>query len=74
MQAIKLNQTNIGSGQNNNKFYIIQVLQSSSGQYFTWNRFTIFPSFCFNSFGADGDGSVQKDKVPWRHVALMSLQ
>ncbi|CAG5126727.1 unnamed protein product [Candidula unifasciata] len=30
-----LNQTNIG--QNNNKFYIIQVLESG-GKYYTWNR------------------------------------
>jgi predicted DNA-binding WGR domain protein len=34
---VKLNQTNIGGGQNNNKFYIIQVLESG-GQYFAWNR------------------------------------
>ena len=33
----QLNQTNIGN--NNNKFYVIQLLQSDSGsQYFVWNR------------------------------------
>ena len=32
-----LNQTNIGA--NNNKFYVIQLLESDKGgQYFTWNR------------------------------------
>jgi len=34
--AVKLNQTHIDA--NNNKFYIIQVLQNSSGQFFHWNR------------------------------------
>lgn len=34
---VKLMQTNIGSGRNNNKFYIIQVLVSE-GKYFSWNR------------------------------------
>merc|ERR1719223_2044237 len=33
--AIKLNQTNVGG--NNNKFYIIQVLEGD-GKFFTWNR------------------------------------
>lgn len=33
--SVKLNQTNIGG--NNNKFYIIQVLESK-GKYFSWNR------------------------------------
>jgi len=36
---VKLMQTNIGGGQNNNKFYIIQVLASASeGKFFCWNR------------------------------------
>jgi len=30
-----LNQTNIGN--NNNKYYVIQVIQSG-GQYYSWNR------------------------------------
>ena len=34
---VKLMQTNIGGGRNNNKFYIIQVLVSG-GKYFSWNR------------------------------------
>ena len=34
---VKLMQTNIGGGRNNNKFYIIQVLVSE-GKYFSWNR------------------------------------
>jgi predicted DNA-binding WGR domain protein len=34
---VKLMQTNIGGGKNNNKFYIIQVL-TSEGKYFCWNR------------------------------------
>jgi len=35
--SCKLNQTNIGG--NNNKFYVIQVLeQSGGGQYWAWNR------------------------------------
>ena len=34
---VKLNQTNIEGGSNNNKFYIIQVLESG-GKFFTWNR------------------------------------
>jgi len=35
--AIKLNQTHIEGGANNNKFYIIQVLEGS-GKYYAWNR------------------------------------
>ena len=36
---VKLMQTNIGGGKNNNKFYIIQVLASASeGKFFCWNR------------------------------------
>jgi predicted DNA-binding WGR domain protein len=35
--SVKLNQTNIGGGANNNKFYIIQVLESG-GKYFAWTR------------------------------------
>mmetsp|Transcript_23653 Transcript_23653/g.55145 ORF Transcript_23653/g.55145 Transcript_23653/m.55145 type:complete len:518 (-) Transcript_23653:109-1662(-) len=34
--AVKLNQTHIDA--NNNKYYIIQVLQSSDGKYYAWNR------------------------------------
>jgi poly [ADP-ribose] polymerase len=34
---IKLNQTNIDHGDNNNKFYIIQVLQGK-GSFWHWNR------------------------------------
>ena len=34
---VKLMQTNIGGGKNNNKFYIMQVL-ASEGKYFCWNR------------------------------------
>lgn len=34
--AVLLNQTNIDG--NNNKFYVIQVLQHSDGRYFSWNR------------------------------------
>jgi predicted DNA-binding WGR domain protein len=42
-------QTNLGND-NNNKFYIIQVLQSSSGQYFTWNR--------WGRLGAEGQSAL----------------
>jgi len=31
-----LNQTNIG--QNNNKFYVIQMLQGAFQMYYVWNR------------------------------------
>jgi predicted DNA-binding WGR domain protein len=34
--SITLNQTNIGG--NNNKFYIIQLLEDDKGAYWTWNR------------------------------------
>lgn len=33
---VKLNQTNIGD--NNNKFYVIQLLKLKSGEFATWNR------------------------------------
>lgn len=42
-----LNQTNIGGGANNNKFYKIQVLTDSKGKYYTWNR--------WGRVGDDGD-------------------
>lgn len=35
--SIKLNQTHIEAGKNNNKYYIIQALHGS-GQYFCWQR------------------------------------
>jgi poly [ADP-ribose] polymerase len=34
--AVILNQTNIGG--NNNKFYIIQLLQNKEGSFFVWTR------------------------------------
>eukprot|EP00929_Paragymnodinium_shiwhaense_P092631 TRINITY_DN525_c0_g1_i1.p1 TRINITY_DN525_c0_g1~~TRINITY_DN525_c0_g1_i1.p1 ORF type:complete len:482 (+),score=112.04 TRINITY_DN525_c0_g1_i1:89-1534(+) len=35
--TVTLNQTNIGGGANNNKFYKIQVLEGK-GKFYTWNR------------------------------------
>ncbi|CAK0862288.1 unnamed protein product, partial [Prorocentrum cordatum] len=35
--SVKLNQTHLEGGSNNNKFYIIQVLEGD-GKYFAWNR------------------------------------
>eukprot|EP00451_Oxyrrhis_marina_P039108 CAMPEP_0204369044 /NCGR_PEP_ID=MMETSP0469-20131031/44652_1 /ASSEMBLY_ACC=CAM_ASM_000384 /TAXON_ID=2969 /ORGANISM="Oxyrrhis marina" /LENGTH=529 /DNA_ID=CAMNT_0051358707 /DNA_START=12 /DNA_END=1601 /DNA_ORIENTATION=+ len=50
--ACKLNQTNIDGGSNNNKFYIIQVLQSSDGSFATWNR--------WGRVGEDGQNALKK--------------
>lgn len=42
-----LNQTNIGH--NNNKFYIIQIIQADDG-YYSWNRWGRVVSFAYNRF------------------------
>ena len=34
--AVMLNQTNISGGNNNNKFYVIQLLSTPDGQFHTW--------------------------------------
>jgi len=39
-----LNQTNIG--QNNNKYYVIQMLKSRNGTYNVWNRWGRVVSAC----------------------------
>ena len=36
--AVKLNQTNVGEGQNNNKFYIIQLIDQGGGKYGVFTR------------------------------------
>ncbi len=44
-----LNQTNIG--ENNNKFYVIQVLsRDSDGKYFAWNRWGRVVSLLINVY------------------------
>jgi len=49
---VKLMQTNIGGGQNNNKFYIIQVLQEvNTGKFFAWNR--------WGRLGEDGQNKLE---------------
>lgn len=35
--SVKLNQTHLEAGSNNNKFYVVQVLEGD-GKYFAWNR------------------------------------
>ncbi|KAI9812723.1 MAG: hypothetical protein M1827_004479 [Pycnora praestabilis] len=48
-----LNQTNVGG--NNNKFYRIQLLQSSSGDYKTWTRWGRVGEYGATAILGDGD-------------------
>jgi hypothetical protein len=66
-----LNQTNIG--QNNNKFYVVQVIKNKAGQFFCYNRWGklcfsfLFFSFLFFSFLFF---SCQDVKIPYFCISL----
>lgn len=49
-----LNQVNIGSGQNNNKFYKLQLVETAPGQVFQFVR-----------YGRVGEGGATQQKGPW---------